>query len=743
MENNYPLDQSNQSKLNVSPKSLIMLLGAVLLFSSLIFYGFWNISSNQNNNHEQDSEAKNNNQKLESPHTLVYGNWTSSKAEIKAFNMTTQQERLIASLPIEVKKVTVLSSDEIMFINHTDTYDQGETIDIYSFSTKTSRTIIQASSGVKIDDYVLSPNKRYLATWEVANSSENSTLLGGKSQVYTIDLQNPTIKNLIFDEAPTSQNPVHYPSGITDNGQLFADRFLPNSTAGWAHGMSSSSLSGNPKSTLSNMQQGSYGTKPVISPDGKYLAFAGYDGTYGDGTNITEGFRQALVTPNTVDILDTDTLERTTLPGLPDDAYFPFVSWNSNHEIVFYAVGNSQEESGLYNYDLLTNSYDIVDKGDYKFFETSLSDGKLLVGDKNENSAVLGNLGRTYQSPFTNFYIFDPNTSNSYKLPTNSNFAQFIDVLPNDYIPDNIGDEISSNTQNSDKSLQMGYFPIKESLEENRQDQQQNPIEEDDEVEPTPTSTPTPTIPQGRERQPVTFVTSPPTTPKPTSSEPQEEKIYCNSIAASICIKKHPVKNHEYGVCVQDTIPQLRESGQCNSSPLYLYGPEGLNVKATIHTPIFDSNAKHNRNTYDITLGKNGEMFVSGSVYQGISYNYTPALRRIKQPNYGAIVKRSEVKKVLKAYAQKLGLNTKETNDLLIDGEKAARDEFVMVSFFDHKTSHAILPITFSPKPDVYRNIVFYFKNFKTKPQFSLNTPTFEKITRKGITAIEISIIIE
>ena len=67
---------------------------------------------------------------------------------------------------------------------------------------------------------------------------------------------------------------------------------------------------------------------------------------------------------------------------------------------------------------------------------------------------------------------------------------------------------------------------------------------------------------------------------------------------------------------------------------------------------------------------------------------------------------------------------------------------YVFVSFFDDETSKVILPISFDPVPDVYRNIVFYLRPLDNP--IASNPPRFEKIPqRKGFTAIEVSSIID
>ncbi len=732
------------TKHKFSTKSIVLFLGAILIVGSIAFYGFSQFSENNKQNNDSPESNQENNPPLTSPNSILYGNWTSSNSHIRAYNLQTGEEKLIAKLPVNIKKVSILSDDEILYINNTNTYDQGDEIVAYSLSSQTSRTIVKASPGVLIDDYVLSPNKRYLATWELANAEGLSVLIGGQSHIYTVDLNTPERKNRIYQETPTYTNPIHYPSGITDDGTVYADKFLPNSYAGWAHGMSSSSFNGVNKTELNNMTPGTYSTKPVMSPDGKSFAFAGYNGTFGDGTQLLGKFRQALTTPNTIDILDIQTQQRVSLANLSAENFYPYVKWDGNNRIIYYMIADTPEQSGLYAYDLNSNTSQQLNTSDTKFFVTSLDNGLYLVGDKGTQDSFDGNLGNQYESPYTQLKIINPNDSSDYTLQAESALIQFIDIVSSDFLSPTVGEIINSPSQrkvsNEGSPLKLGAAPIKPAMTEKRQELHQNPPPTEE--VPTPTELP-PTAAPRREKIQPTFSTGPTRTPAPTSTEPKEEKIYCIGIAREICTKKHPENAHMRGLCIEDTIPQLKQSGQCNSSPLYLYGTEGMRVTATIHTPIFDSNAAHSNNKYEIIIGKNGSMQVGGSIYDGIDYNYISALKFIRQPQYGSIAKKSEVEKTLREFAKHLGLNQKETRDLVAKGKAAIKSPYAFISFYDHETSHAILPITFTPQPDVYRNIVFYFKNLDEKPKYSVQSPKFEKIVRKGFTAIEVSSIVD
>ena len=241
----------------------------------------------QQNGTSQTTNKQNSLQSSESStNTLVYGAWEAKQSAIKSVDLLSGESALLAKLPLEIKRVKVLSPEQLIYINQTNTQDHGKQIVRFGIKDKVTEVLIAADPGFGIDDYVISPNKKYMAVWEVSFAPGSKILRNGRSRVYTVDLSISSNKQLIYDELASPTTPIHYAQAILDNGKVFADTFLPNDPnggAGWSYGMSVSNFSGSEKSDLSQMQNGSYGTQPILSPDGKSLAFAGYDGSRGPG----------------------------------------------------------------------------------------------------------------------------------------------------------------------------------------------------------------------------------------------------------------------------------------------------------------------------------------------------------------------------------------------------------------------------------------------------------------------------
>jgi hypothetical protein len=677
--------------------------------------------------------------------TLVYGSWSGQTSLIKAVELSTQKTALIASLPSSIKKVSVLNAQTLLFIDQTDKQDHGKQIVIYNIKTKSPLRSIPASDGFGIDDYVLSPDKNFVAIWEVSFAPNSQILQGGKSRVYAVDLRRPTVKNLLYDEKSTPTDPVHYPRAILNNGRVFADKFLPNDPkggAGWAYGLSVVDLDGTNRQDLPPMKAGTYGTQPSLSPDGKYLVFSGYDGSKGDGKTVVNGYRQALLTPNTVEILDTETFTRRRFAKFENNSTYSSSEWDpSTGKIILTIVSPDTQTTGVYAYDMNTQelakiNIPATEASTYGFL-TQLTSNTSIIGTKDTNASNLGNLGETYSYPFTQVALYDTASSKVSFVPLEDTFAQYITLLPGDFFKSVLGIQTSTNpipqptfvdlytAQNDAKARQQLYtFIVKYDLEAIRETQQS-------------TSTNNTIIPAALSIS----------LPAGDSVANPNAPMKCKDLAVQQCAAQGVSESSsDYKTCVKtnkDLNKTQKGSGLCSDSPLYLYGYAGQQVHVQIQTQVSNAIPSYN-DEYTVTLADNGRMAINGETYSRIAYDYLSNLRRISPPTRGAIVKKADVEKVLRSYSAKLGLNEKETTDLVNAGRAKAVSDYVFVSFFDKQTSEQILPISFNPKPDNYLNVVFYFKNLNKQPFLSPLPPIFESpVARTGLTAVEVSEITE
>ncbi|MDO8657482.1 MAG: hypothetical protein Q7K55_01980 [Candidatus Levybacteria bacterium] len=617
---------------------------------------------------------------------IVYGVWKDNKSFIKGHLARQSKEYAIATLPINIKKITVLSGTELLYISETNDKDHGRNLSTYDLLTGKSKIAYNASDNFGIDDYVISKDKRHVAIWEVSFNPQSKALLNGRSRVIAIDLKNPSLKNIVYNE--TAEKAVHYPRAILSSGEIFLDTFLPNSGAGWAYGMSVSSFDGAQKQDLENMKNGTYGTQPDISPDEQYLVFSGYSGK--DGQTSENGVRKALMSPDTVELINTRTLERTKLENIPANNIYPFSYFDqASGNPVFFEITNDKNP-GIYSYNLNSNISLKINTRQTGNFIAFITKDYILTGQKSATISSLGNLGNDYSSTFNNFSVLNLLTNQTTLLNLPDSFMQYISIVPSGFFK-NI-DELDVNP---DKTLQLQTFNFKPSLAPVRQKQQTEP------VNPEPTGVP------------------------------------CQGTRFSQCSKKYTNGTQEFSDCLGE---QTRYA--CYDSPLYLYGLSGTKVNIKINSYVYSSDPEYDKNAgYGVRILDNGKMEVSGKIYERLNYDYLS--EKVTPPNYGTVTSKEKLSETLRFYGRHLGLNIKETNDLVDYGVKNINSSYIFVSFFDDKISKEILPLEFTPKPDTYINIVFYFKELDNSG-FSTAPPIFPKIPeRTGLAAVEISSIFD
>jgi len=739
-----PVDPATSPKRTNIRAIVIVVLAIVILVAAVVYAinrGRNEAGTDQNGTNSSEEEASSSqNSTGIAPQTFVYGTWSGENALIKAFDMESGDLSVLATLSDKIKKVNVLNKDHLLYIYNTNADDHGTALADYSLSDGVSASVYTAAEGFGIDDYVLSPNKQFVAVWEVKFKPGSGRLLGGTSRVYTASLKSPGEKNLIYDEVQQGTIPVHYPRAITNSGQVYTDQFLPNSLHGWGYGMSVSDYTGTTKEDIADMQDGSYGSQPALSPDGRYLLFTAFTTPR---TGMTPQNRATtLAGANTVVLYDLQTNTRRNLSNLPTNQTYIDARWDSGGDIIYWALGeDAGSTTGMYKYDIgaqKSAKLPLTDL-DTEYAVSTLQNGKILVGVNDVDLATVGNLGDAYSPPFNSMYVVDMNGGDTTDLGLQDNLIQYISLFPASYFSaegqtsvqanggKNSGKNNGKNGKNNGKNgknatvtpgatggdfgsectgydnLQLCPFYFKAQLETKRETQQTIPACYEGLIGPE------------CERRGLT---------KNSNDKAEVEK---------------------FRACLRELVRPYRQAGLCGGSPLYLYGPEGQHINVKVGTNIYAAVPSYNDDLgFNIVLRNGGRMDVNGGSFERIAYDYDAGIKRIEAPARGTVVAKADVSSTLRKYALKLGLNEKETADLLSYGEEQVISPFVYISYFDQMTSEKILPLTFSPKPDNYLNVVFYFRLLSAKPSFSVLPPVFpEPLSRNGITAVEVSAIVQ
>lgn len=659
-------------------------------------------------------------ERFSSPNVFVYSYWAGDRSEVKSFDLSNGNEAILATLPLSVKHVKLLSSNEIIYINETDDNDHGSQIVVKTIPDGSDTIAVTASADVKIDDYRVSPNGQYIATWEVALPPDSGQLFNGLSRVYVTDI-NSGVKNQIVSEQ--ANVPVHYPVAVTNDGRVFMDKFLPNDSAGWSYGMSVSDFSGTNVQEIASMTNGSYGSQPVLSSDGSMLVLTGYDGSKGSGADvINNGTRRAILSANTVDILDVNTLSRRRLSNLSASNFYSKAWWDDiSGNVIVSLISKNPEETGSYTYNLSTDSVTRIDLTSLDSISSNpkrpisiLSPGIILAGNVTTSESTLGNLGGHYDQVLDGTYIVNENENDIISLDIANGFIQPLAVKPSGYFA---GSAIFSTTSSDGTSGGI----------------------------------------KGREKEQLQLQTF---TIKPTLAPARNEQQSgnnCRDIVAASCnellgtnytpedaraARSGQFHDEAFGTCALEQW-QVAATAGCANSPLYLYGDKGKEVNVKVGTSVSNSNAPYTPlNGYSGVLLGDGGVEIEGVNYSSLDFDYELGAKYIR-PTRGIVIERDELDKKLTEYAESLGMNRIETKDFISRIKSETFSSKIFVSHFSNEISKKLLPLYFSPEPESYTNLVFYVNDSGFVLDKNPAAPSTEKIARRGFTAVEISYIVQ
>lgn len=714
MENQEIISDPVVEKESVSfyKKPKIIGLFVLILALALGLGAFAFVSINEQKNTEEKNLG-NTEEAFLADGSVVYGYWKGGNSVISAVDLANGRNKILAVLPTNSKHIKILSGNIFSYIGDTDEFDYGKRLMLHTIEPVSDASIFEADEGFGIDDYVLSPNGELVALWVVGKPDGGDMLLGNKSRVYTLNIKTGE-NNIIYDEQSLPSSPVHYPVGITNSGEVYLDTFLPNSGAGWGYGMSVSDFKGTLKENIQSMQNGTYSTQPVMSSDGTYFAFAGYDGL--DGAVKVDTFRKALINPNTVELLSVENKERIVVQQSTLGTLYPLVTWDQLEGNLLISSATNTEDGILDEQYIYKPSTQLLEKVDNFSSETrflsSLKDGKLLIGQNFQGDSGTGNLGAYYSNSLNQIMVTDPLMNSTNIVSLDQSPIQLIAVKSSRFFP-LLLDSKNLLSDASIKQLQLQTFELKPTLAQMREERQSNPeIPDQTQIPPT-----------------CRKIGYPQCNALLGTNYPFDRKGYDESF-----------KDEEFQKCLR-SIDTSAVKNHCMDSPLYLYGDKSMVVKVYIGTEITNPNVLVNNNLIQATFDGENKILVDDKSVESIGFDYISRVKKLERPSYGYVVKGKEIQGRVHEVATRLSLNAKEIRDLL-DFSSKINSEYVFVSFFDHNHSHDILPLYFDPKPDNYRNVVFYFEKLEKNPIWSVNPPIIDPIERSGFTAIEISYIV-
>lgn len=640
------------------------------------------------------------------PYNVLFAKSMQGATDLMTKGPFDNSSKLVSSLPDAIKHINFISPSEIIFIDELNDNEHGKSIKKYNSEDGSTTTLVALGQSTwGIDDVVSSPDGTYIAWWEVQFTNQNQ-LLGGFSRVFVKKiLPSASAAIQLTNEVATETTPLHYPLFFDRNNRLYLDTFIPNG-GGFYLGLSIVENPGaNVFTPIPDMKDGDYLSDPELSPDGTKILFTAYDGSASFKYTSISGLsvnRTSNINPNLLVVKDLTTGTKQTLLGSSNGAQYVNPKWSNDGTIVSFlgyhlTSPTSSQYDGVFTFRLTDASPQKVNGiTSSRVRLLSLTHTELIWG---KPTSEVGSLGPKYAPILSQI-----NTTDIISNQTTSILAepliQYVNISP--------GNISGKEVAQSNNSIQFSSFKPK-IVAQKRQDQQNDP-------QTTPSVTPTggPTV-----------------TPGPTSTPGPSPTPWTKPKCRDYCQIPEPTP----------LPPSCVDFSKCYDSPLYLYPQTETNVKIQVSgATLFSDIPEMENNSWNVKAYPDGKIRSRGGEYSSINYSYIGDPQ--PPPPYGTVVDKKDLAITLKRFAEKLGLNEKETNDFVSFWTNTLpTTPYYLVSFYPKETAQKIIQYSIRPEPNSFLQIIMYFKPLEYKVK--LPPPTFPKFERKGFVAVDWSGVVD
>lgn len=673
-------------------------LPALVLVVAVIAVGLFASTRDRSNNPQGPSRTNAPSRFVNSDATtaLVYGVRFGSGAEIRQINSDGTNDSIIGKLNSASRDVNIVGDNELVYIGgvsyENGEFGRGKTIE--KATTSEDPLLVEklyeipARDAWAIDELIVSPDKQYIAWWEVKNPPGVEDHSSYSSRTWVMPLAGGT-KVRIAEETET-QNQKTKPLFFDNQNRLYTDTVAQN-PYNFYLGIKRFATSGQDLGSF--LSDGSYNSWPKISPDGKYAVYSMYDGgqpAAGGGT--TPATRVSNVNPNTLILHNLTNDQKTTVANSSSGSmYDSHIVWAHDSSGFAFEKLRATQYSPLLK--TLANGmwrFNVGDRDPKKLRDfTKNEDGtqEYVIGYDRANDTVLyglrnsserGNLSSLVSSPvLKEVNAYNPSMGDTPKQYLTSGGYEYVSMVPKAR-----GERFALRAPESVLSdasrLTLRDFEL-----------------------PSP---PPPRLPDP--------------TPGPSGSLPTNPRTNC----------------------AQDWQARGYPSYEaCEYCPLYLYPTKPTNVSVKVNNAkVLTSNVPYGANGFEVLANPNGKLVQSdGSVVGRIDYDY--ATSNVPAPTRGYVVAKDNLSTTLWRYAVNLGLNNSETQDFVQFWlAKLPESPYYFMGHYSDDVVKQKLDLAITPKPDTLVQSIMYFKPLAAP--VAAEAPQFAPILpRTGFVAVDFS----
>lgn len=178
---------------------------------------------------------------------------------------------------------------------------------------------------------------------------------------------------------------------------------------------------------------------------------------------------------------------------------------------------------------------------------------------------------------------------------------------------------------------------------------------------------------------------------------------------------------------------------------LFFYPKVTTEITIDLLSPVVFTKPLAINSQWKIKAEPNGDLIGSNFIKRSyLYYEYDSGQTSFTQPRQGFIVNLNNIEALVSEISNRLDLNDKETNRLILDVKKTVDrfdSSYIRVGLLDQTTIEKQLPLIISPKPSTLHRVNLILS--ETDAKQTLRAPKIDPIIRSGYTVIEVGVSVE
>lgn len=346
---------------------------------------------------------------------FIYFTQKSTDSSVDVYKSDIVDTTFITKLSSDVRSVTAMKNGDLLYVANLGFLDRGERINRYSNVSRTGSTVVSASAGFQIENYILSEKEDAVVFWEV----EINKTTGGKSHVVYQSLTDPANRTTLVDE-PLSDQTKYPVLWLSARNSVVLDSYSVN-RKGLYQGLFEVNIDSLQVRQI--LPVDAYSQVPLAANQGKNLIYTAYNPSSAvqiPTPAVPNGLLRAVVrNPNEVRMLDVASGQMQNLISNEDGTLYGdlLLSGDGSKLILkrFSIEDRTSKPKDTQVLDLSSRMLStFINRPDMQVI-VSYQD-KYIIGQGTGTLVSIGGVGSSYSQLYNGVYLFDPGANDYQKI---------------------------------------------------------------------------------------------------------------------------------------------------------------------------------------------------------------------------------------------------------------------------------------------------------------------------------------